>query len=101
MSTSSTGSSALLILVLLVAAGVLAFGIWRGRPDLGKRAFIGVVLTSLVVTIATFLLTVSFNRPNLPQMAINIFLATHLMGAVPVWIAGNWFQVIKEATEGQ
>ncbi|GGK40431.1 hypothetical protein GCM10008955_37770 [Deinococcus malanensis] len=103
MSPAQSFQHPILVLVLLAAAGVLVFGIWRGRPDLGKRAFMGVILTSVVVSLVAGFI------PFLPVPPRNqiIYLVTggtaviHLISAVPLLVAGNWFQTIKAATETQ
>lgn len=94
-------SPAFLALVLLGAASVMAFGIWRGRPDLGGRAFWWVVLSSALLSVLSAWMTfrpLGMSSPLTLWMLGGGVLA-HLLGAVPLWIALRWMQTIKDATE--
>lgn len=87
--------------VLLAAALAMAFGIWRGRPDLGGRAFIVVVLSSAVLTLLASWVTfrlLGFSS-QLTLWSVGNIVFSHLVGAVPLWIALRWMQDIKAATE--
>lgn len=92
-------------MTLLVAAGLLAFGIWRGRADLGQRGFIGVMLTSLLTTLlGAFLALGPINSGGvngIGKLVLGGALMSYLGGALPLWVAGHWFRVIKQSTEPQ
>lgn len=94
-------TSPLLVLVLLAATLAMAFGIWRGRPDLGGRAFILVVLSSAALTLLASWVTfrpLGFSS-QLTLWAVGSIVFSHLVGAVPLWVALRWVQDIKAVTE--
>ncbi|KEF33304.1 MULTISPECIES: hypothetical protein [Deinococcus] len=94
-------TSPLLVLTLLAAGAAMAFGIGRGRPDLGGRAFVLVVLSSLGLTLLASWFTfrsLGFSSQMALWAAGNIVFS-HLVGAVPLWIALRWIQDIQRATD--
>lgn len=89
-------------LVLLAASAVMAFGIWRRRPDLGGSAFLIVVLSGWLLLTAGQWATLHWFRTGLRTEFMRLLVLNALAYAVaglPLYIALRWAITIDQATE--
>ncbi|WP_221091003.1 hypothetical protein [Deinococcus aquaedulcis] len=58
------------------------------------------LLTRLVTTLASFWLALWPTLRNALFLFFTVsFALTSVAGALPLWVVGNWFEVIKRATD--
>lgn len=91
---------------LVAAALVLAYGVWVGRRDLGVRGALGVLGTTILTSLASWLLTTFlFLGPSgnpfggiagVLRSAVLMLVSTAI-AFVPYYIAVNWLEVIRDA----
>ncbi|WP_278913927.1 hypothetical protein [Deinococcus wulumuqiensis] len=87
---------------VLAAGLIFAFGLWRGREDLAKRAardvLLATILTSLVGMLPFLWLTsLNFNRgiPSAPLLGIVWTVVVTLLNFVPLAVAARWMEQIR------
>ena len=91
---------------VLAAGLILAFGVWRGRRDLGTsgagEVMVATILTGFV-PVLLFLLP-DFARPTVgrtPAVPWSFLISGPLglaLGLVPLWVAVGWMERIRQAT---
>jgi len=89
-------------LVLLAASAVMAFGIWRRRPDLGGRAFLTVLLSGWLLSTLGEWAALQWFRTGLRTEWMRLLVLNALPYAVaglPLYIALRWAITIDRATE--
>lgn len=83
----------------VLAAGLLAYGVWQGRRDLGERAAWGILGATIL---AGLLASLPFFLPPSPRLGGALLLTFQVVGTLlaflPLYVAANWLGVIREAT---
>jgi hypothetical protein len=103
MNNVNFGSGGLLVVFLLAAAAILAFGVWHGRRDLGVRGAQGVLAASLLPVLlppALGFAWLGLTRSPLSGVVALVLLQAILLALsfLPLLVAVNWMQIIREDT---
>lgn len=104
--TFSFVSSSGVNLGVLAAGLILAFGVWRGRRDLGTHGALEVMAATILTGFVPALL---FLLPDLPSPTFGqrpmvpwTFVISGplglALGLVPLWVAVGWMERIRQAT---